>query len=847
MLGDRYRVVRFLGAGAMATVHEVEDPNGRRHAAKVFAHLPEQTRSADGMARFIREARISQRIDSPHVVPVIDVAVDEDLRLPFFVMPLVNGMSLDAVLERLGPLHPVVATRIVLQACEGLEAAHAHGIVHRDIKPSNLLFDHVDGGSITVRVCDFGIAKWPAGGEDLTQTGSMLGTPLYMAPEQALNAKDVDARVDVWSAAMTLYHALAGQPAYERVGGMGGLLIAMAKRDVPPLQDIAPWVEPALARVVHGALVRDRDLRCPDIDSLKAALMPHAGGTHALRAEHLGPLSPKVREYVAQRAPLPRAWRDESEAGNDVIETAVEPATEDAFEGASLLERYKIKRLIGRGGMAAVYEAEAADGTPVAVKVLLDGPGGRDTEMRRRLVREARALKAIASPYVVRVVDADTYEQAGTPFIVMELLRGTDLEHLIHKWGALSPEPVVRLFALACRGLAQAHAAGLVHRDVKPANLFIHHLPNGEVLPKLCDFGIAKQHLFRGEEALTVQLTRTGGIIGSPLYMSPEQAQSAKHVDRRTDIWSLGLSLWEALSGNRPWEEYNTVGELIVAICTVPMKPLRDVAPWVDPGLARVVDRCLAKSPDDRFPDADALALALEPFAYPSDHVHRNLLVPVPMHQRNANEWPPSAQAGYRRGSLEPAASTHRGDTTAHGGGGSFRAYAAVGTIACLALGAGVWAYRQGQVSSAAEITAPAAAAESRHEPAPAVVASTSAWLRIAPPSAEVAVDGTPTAVVDGGIALMGNIGETVLVEARSGQSRAAASIALTQHGAVPSAMEVPPETLPAATQNAPRGRPAGPKTPVAATQSSPPPPSVAPSPSPHETTPAVTPKDEWQ
>ena len=856
MLGGRYRVLGFLGAGAMATVYEVEDPDGERHAAKLFAHMPEGSLAGDALVRFLRESRFSDRIDSPHVVRVTDAAIDEELHVPYFIMPRINGTSLDTVLERLGPLHPVVATRIVLQACEGIEAAHARGIVHRDIKPSNLLLDHLHDNSIVVRVCDFGVAKWPEGGEALTQTGSMLGTPLYMAPEQALNAKDADVRVDVWSVAMTLYHALAGHPAYERVGGFGGLLLAIANRDVPPLQECAPWVESSLARVVHGGLVRDRDARCPDIDALKTALMPHARGTSNLRAEHLAPIPAELRARVETRAPMPRAWshNDES-APHGGADCGSVPVVPDAFEGTSLLDRYKIKRLIGRGGMAAVYEAEAADGTAVAVKVLLDTAGGHSAEMKRRLVREARALKAIDSPYVVRVVDADTHERAGAPFIVMELLQGTDLEHLVQKWGALTPEPVVRLFTQLCRGLARAHAQGLVHRDVKPANLFLHHILNGEVVPKICDFGIAKQHLFQREEDRTVELTRTGGIIGSPLYMSPEQAQSSKHVDHRTDIWSLGLSLWEALSGHRPWEEYKTVGELIVAICTVPMKPLLDVAPWIDPRLAEIVHRCLAKSREDRFPDANSLAAALEPFAYPSARLHRNLLVPVPMGQRLIRAATPGAQAMSRPGSLDPAASTHHSNATTGNHAPRARNYIAVGAVVVVALAAGLWGFRQGQAdTTAVVVTHPvrSLAAPQREAASAAASSAANAWLRIDPPSAIVNVDGKPTAVTDGGVALSGSVGATVRVEARNGIASTSTSVELTLDGPVPNVVRVPGEVSSSDASAGVRHAPGVvvPTAPAATAATSSPSRAVpTPSAVDHaiDTPPPVIPKDEWQ
>ncbi|MFW5740974.1 MAG: protein kinase domain-containing protein [Myxococcota bacterium] len=141
--------------------------------------------------------------------------------------------------------------------------------------------------------------------------------------------------------------------------------------------------------------------------------------------------------------------------------------------------------------MAVVYAAQRGDGSRVAVKLMQDSDARGET--RRRLMREAKALTAIDCPYVVRVIDVDAGSASDAPFIVMELLQGTDLDHIVRKWGALDPAPTARLFERACRGLAVAHRLGLIHRDVKPANIFVHELPTGELVPKVCDFGIAKR------------------------------------------------------------------------------------------------------------------------------------------------------------------------------------------------------------------------------------------------------------------------------------------------------------------------------------------------------------------
>jgi serine/threonine-protein kinase len=310
-------------------------------------------------------------------------------------------------------------------------------------------------------------------------------------------------------------------------------------------------------------------------------------------------------------------------------ETNDEPSVE-ALIGHSLGGRYKLLSVLGHGGMGAVYEAETTDGVRCAVKVILGEQVGRG-DARKRFVREARAIRAIDAENVVKILDADTDATEGHPFIAMELLKGRDLDRLVREKGALEPAPVVRAFVQACRGLAAAHARGIVHRDVKPANLFLHEDASGGVTVKVCDFGVAKRLDGEGASATsTANLTQSGGVVGSPMYMSPEQAKSARDIDHRTDVWGIALSLHEALCGERPWKGCTTVGELIVAICTQSMPPLVEVAPWVPSGLAIAVEKGLARSPSDRWPTIEAFAAAIEPFAKGRITIARDDLAGVP-------------------------------------------------------------------------------------------------------------------------------------------------------------------------------------------------------------------------
>lgn len=623
----------------MGVVYEVDDEAGRTFAAKTLLNLTELSRNSEAAARFVREGGGAAELSDPHIVQIIESGIDPVLGIPYFIMERMTGVDLDSLVSKVGPLHPAVAARIAIQACKGLAHAHEKGVVHRDVKPSNLFLHRDSEGKICTKICDFGVAKWSLLQQDLTRSGSMLGTPLYMSPEQATNSKRVDSRSDLWSLGMTLYHAMVGTPAYDRVGSIADLLMAIVHGDVPHLQDGAPWVHAGLARIVHGALIADPAARCPDVMTFAEALLPFAGGSDEVTQQMLGPLPASVRAHTAARAKLPTSWApvDAPSSADTLLEMSGE---QDPLLGSTLAGKYRIVRLVGKGGMGAVYEARDDKDTSVAVKVILEGSEKRP-DLVRRFVREARTLTALSSPHVVRVLDADTDSGCEYPFIVMELLRGTDLESLVKKWGALEPAPVLRIFLQAARGLAEAHKNGIIHRDVKPANIFLHETVEGEVVPKLCDFGIARRT--PGADESTVELTRTGGVVGSPLYMSPEQARSAKHVDARTDVWSLGMSLWEALSGRRPWEQCVSVGELIVAICTNPVTPLQEVAPWIEPDVAELVHRCLRADPAHRFASMEEVIAALEPLASGVPRLTRAVLLPVSAERRGVVAKPASS------------------------------------------------------------------------------------------------------------------------------------------------------------------------------------------------------------
>jgi serine/threonine-protein kinase len=274
--------------------------------------------------------------------------------------------------------------------------------------------------------------------------------------------------------------------------------------------------------------------------------------------------------------------------------------------------KYDVVRQLGEGGMGCVYEARhRVTSRAVAVKVILEEVRIEPAAVAR-FQREARAVGSIDSEHITQVLDGGVDAATSAPYIVMELLAGEDVDALVKRLGPLRPELALRIVAQMLAGLARAHDAGVIHRDIKPANVFLAKKGSGEIVVKLCDFGIAKvkQDPFAsGSESHA--LTQSSTLIGSPSYMSPEQAKGAKDLDARADVWSAGVVLYQLLSGTTPHGTADTLGLLLLAICSEKAPPVRTHAPWVKEEVAAIVARALDLDIDARFPSAAAMRDAI--------------------------------------------------------------------------------------------------------------------------------------------------------------------------------------------------------------------------------------------
>jgi serine/threonine protein kinase len=280
--------------------------------------------------------------------------------------------------------------------------------------------------------------------------------------------------------------------------------------------------------------------------------------------------------------------------------------------GDVLAGKYRIERVLGVGGMGVVVAAHHVQlDEKVAIKFLLPAML-RNQEVVGRFAREARAAVKIKSEHVARVSDVGTLEN-GAPYMVMEFLEGGDLAGWLQERGPLPIEQAVDFVVQASVAVADAHGIGIVHRDLKPANLFCARRSDGQLIIKVLDFGISKLTEMGGAKP-GMSATKTAAVMGSPLYMSPEQMQSAKDVDAQTDIWALGVILYELVTGSRPFVG-ESFAEIAIKVATTSFAPVRSYRPDVPAGLDAVILKCLEKDKRRRYANVAELALALADFS----------------------------------------------------------------------------------------------------------------------------------------------------------------------------------------------------------------------------------------
>lgn len=281
--------------------------------------------------------------------------------------------------------------------------------------------------------------------------------------------------------------------------------------------------------------------------------------------------------------------------------SAMNPSIGDIIDG-----KYRIVSLLGEGGMGAVYEGENLRiHRKVAIKVL-HAHVAASPDAVQRFEREAQAAGRIGSEHIVEVLDLGEFPD-GDRYMVMEFLEGQALNERILTRGKMTPQNVCRITMQLLEGLDAAHVVGIVHRDLKPDNVFLLSNKRGEAdFVKVLDFGISKFNTIGGE----FSMTRTGAVMGTPYYLSPEQAKGDRRVDARSDLYAVGVIMWEACAGKVPFDA-ETFNELLFKIVLEPMPPLTQAVPEVDPEFAAIVEKAMSRDPERRFQSAREMQHAL--------------------------------------------------------------------------------------------------------------------------------------------------------------------------------------------------------------------------------------------
>ncbi len=474
--------------------------------------------------------------------------------------------------------------------------------------------------------------------------------------------------------------------------------------------------------------------------------------------------------------------------------------------GVVVGEKYRIERYIAEGGMGVIaLGRHVVLDEQLALKFLKPEVVATDTTgtVAGRFVREARATIKIRSEHVPRIFDVATLDN-GIPYIVMELLVGEDLDKRLEREGPLPVAFTVDMMLQALEAIAAAHALGMVHRDLKPANVFISRRLDGSLCAKVLDFGIAKL-VEQGAVGKELSLTATNAVMGSPRYMAPEQMRGLKDIDGRADIWAIGTTLYELLSGGAPFE-----GETLTQVCVSVMQddpvPLVQRRPDIPPELDAIVLRCLQKRPDARFATVAELAHALAPFgSVASGHTSASRIGRVLAGGNPTSEESPVANPMSittletpRRAAMAGAAPSDVGLTNTSWGEAAARApnrrrlWATISVVAVL---------------SVACTTLAGALVLRRSQPIPSpIVAATAA----PPPAASLVVDPIPTTPVT-------PVTTTTAVPSAVATTPPSAAITARPKDPIPSPAPPPasPSSAPPPTPPAPVVKPAAPAKPA--------------------------------
>lgn len=570
-----YRLQAQLGAGRDGVAYAAKDQDTGRLAEVCV--ITSARADVPGWERRTRRLRLAALLHHPAAVRVLAVSLESDP--PYVALEAVAEQASAAVLAARVPLSTLEAVDLCRGLADVLAAAHRLGLSHGRLCPGTVQF--VDDRSLKL---DFTGLEAAA----VSDRSELAAVDAACRAPEARNDPAGDAAADVYSLGVLCRWLVTGQvaagPQDEPKTPLGVLILSMLATD-PAERPSARQVADRLA--AHVAAPRDE--------------VPHALAVTSTPWTAVTP-------HLSQTTDAPPDLSQTVDAPPDVPRTIDPPST--AIGSTGQLGRFRLLEKLGEGGMGAVYRAEdAADGSVVAVKVLRPQQTLRPGALKR-FHKEARMLAEVNNPYVANLLEIN--EDGGTHYLVIEYVAGQSLAEFVGEGKRLEEAVALAVMADVARALADAHGRGIVHRDIKPENILLARpgeQPRGgeaALRVKLSDFGLAR-HVVESE---SLDLTRTGTILGTPFYMAPEQC-SGKPVDPRADVYAMGTTLFRLLAGRPPFVADSPMGVITMHL-NEPPPPLQPLNSAVSDGLAQVVAKCLAKAPDDRYADAAGLLRDLE-------------------------------------------------------------------------------------------------------------------------------------------------------------------------------------------------------------------------------------------
>jgi serine/threonine protein kinase len=591
-----FRIERLLGRGGMAQVYYGWDVKLHRPVAIKVIDVRYRDSPAYA-ARFVREARAAAAWRHENIVQIY--YADEQDGLYYFVMEYIEGLDLGklaaqyAVEGELAPHDDVL--RLGRAIASALDYAHQKGVIHRDVKPSNVII--ADDGRVVLT--DFGLAM------DMHQgsLGEAFGSPYYIAPEQAHSSADAVPQSDLYSLGVILYELLTGVVPFDDPSSTA-VAVQHIMQPPPPPREINPNLnletEAVLLKTLSKSPAERHQTGEELLDELEAALQ--AGPADAALME-LPPLPPGVEPPVARSISMLSV----DDRVTSHLQASAQPVSGSharAFKfGADLigqqLDEYRLEELLGKGGMARIYRGlDVRLDRHVAIKVI-DTPFRADSDYLMRFEREAQAIAKLEHPHIVRLYRYG--EDKGLLYMAMQYIDGADLDAVLASYRRAQEfvelEYARRITREVCEALDYAHSKGIIHRDVKPANIMVDQQDHAI----LTDFGLA----------LLTEVGTRGMVFGSPHYIAPEQVVSSANVVPQTDLYAVGVILYEMFTGELPFDAEGSLDIAMLHMAETP-RPPRDLRPELSPAVEAVILKAMAKEPEERYATGKELADALD-------------------------------------------------------------------------------------------------------------------------------------------------------------------------------------------------------------------------------------------